>query len=377
MATSELDERSPSFFKVIRDPSSPLSLPKAFVRRYFEKIPKSPILVSVTGKHSWRVEFEKIGEEYCFGNGWEKLVEDVGLCVRDVVIFWMIDAFKFCVSFLGVNGCEKDLPVYKISWVLSLFCFYLFIYLFKSNGFLTIRFCRHDDDDDGDEVMEGENLCYKKVFRRSFRYYMRLPVKFVKAAGLEHPKSITLKDPEGKEWTMGIHVERYRTNKYKYCLTAGWSVFRKYHKLSDGDVLTFVYNKKEGVLNLTRVFKCEKPIKQEAPMGEVNTCYGGGNVKIGDEWSPIGGGRGGRGGVEVKVEYESGPETELTKRKRGMPQLKTFADVKIEDGWDPEMVGGKRREVSTPEKPSRGGGVEVNNEPPTDGVFRCKRVVYF
>lgn len=202
----------------------------------------------------------------------------------------------------------------------------------------------------------------------------------MKAAGLEHPKSITLKDPEGKEWTMGIHVERYRINTYKYCLTAGWSMFRKYHDLSDGDVLTFAYNKKEGVLHLTHVFKCETPIKQEAPVEEVNACYGGGNAKIGDEWSPIGGGRGGRGGVggvEVKVEYESGPETELAKRKRGRSPLKSFADVKIEDGWDPETVGGKRREVPMLEKPSRGGGVEVNNEPPTDGVFRCKRVVYF
>ncbi|XP_076907645.1 uncharacterized protein LOC143564170 [Bidens hawaiensis] len=238
-----------------------------------------------------------------------------------------------------------------------------------------VREC-HDDDD---EVMAGDTLCYKKVFRRSFRYYMRLPAKFVKAAGLEHPKSIMLKDPEGKEWTIGVHVERYRTNKYKYSLTAGWSMFRKYHKLLDGDVLTFAYNKKEGVLNLTHVFKFDRPIKQEAPVEEVNTCYGGGNAKIGDEWSPIGGGGGGRGGVggvEVKVEYESGPETELAKTKRGGPQLKTFADVKIEDGWDPEMMGGKRREVPAPEKPSRG-GVEVNNEPPKDGVFRCKRVVYF
>ncbi|XP_076939230.1 uncharacterized protein LOC143607808 [Bidens hawaiensis] len=177
--TSDPEERSPSFFKVIRDPSSPLvfihslTLFPLLINKYMPMCMMSfvrshclKLFVSVTGKHSWRVEFEKIGEEYCFGNGWEKLVQDVGLCVRDVVIFWMIDAFKFCVSFLGVNGCEKDLPLYKID-----------------DG---VREC-HDDDDDDDEVMTGENLCYKKVFRRSFRYYMRLPAKFVKAAGLEHP----------------------------------------------------------------------------------------------------------------------------------------------------------------------------------------------
>ncbi|KAI3812063.1 hypothetical protein L1987_16767 [Smallanthus sonchifolius] len=346
----EPEEGSPSFFKVIRYPSAPhLSLPKAFVRKFLEKIPRNPTLVTATGEHSWRLEFVKIGEDYCFAHGWEKLAEDVQLCIRDIVVFWLIDPSTFLVTFLGTNGCEKDLPVIKTNFA-------------DDDG--------DDDVQDGnvvgqshdDEVMSDKNLCFEKVFsKKTFKYYMSLPKNFVKAAGLEHKKSIKLMDHEGKEWIMGIMAEQ--CSRIKYSLSKGWLMFRRHHKLSDGDVCEFMFNKKEDVLNLTRIIKTERSSKQETPMEEVNRKKG--RLSCGG------------GGVKVKIEYDSGQEMEVVKRERGKPPLKSCVDVKIEDGSDLVMVVGKGKTgMPPPEKPSGGGGVEVT-KPGTERVFRSKHVIYF
>lgn len=93
------------------------------------EISRNPTLVTETGDHSWRLEIVKIGEDYCFANGWEKLAKDVQLCIRDIVIFWLVDSLTFRVLFLSENGCEKDLPFNNISWVLSLFIICLLLCL--------------------------------------------------------------------------------------------------------------------------------------------------------------------------------------------------------------------------------------------------------
>ncbi|KAL8196501.1 hypothetical protein R6Q57_024796 [Mikania cordata] len=256
------------------------------------------------------MEFVKIGEDYCFAHGWEKLVKDVRLCIRDIVIFWLIDSLTFKVMFLGANGCEIDFPFDKTSWLLSLF---LSLFIQK---------------------------------------YASLPMKFVRAAGLEHTKSIKLKDHQGKEWIMGILVERYSSTKYS--LSAGWAKFRQHHNLSDGDVCIFTFNKEEGVLNITQMSKNKQPIEPDTPMEEMNRSR---TVKIEDDWwtaeKPCGGGG-------------------------GRSQLKGFADVKIEDESDSDLVVGKGKSgAPLPEPHSRGGGVEMHTEQGVDRVFRSKHVIYF
>ncbi|KAM0058815.1 putative transcription factor B3-Domain family [Helianthus debilis subsp. tardiflorus] len=326
-------ESTPSFFKVIRYPSADhLSLPNAFVRRYFEKIPKNPILVTATENHSWRMKFVKIGEDYCFAHGWEDLVNDVGLCIRDVVVFWLVDSFTFHVTFLGANGCEKHVPVTK------------------TNDDDDDGECHDDDDDDDDgdeEYVQDENLCFKKVIGPGSIRYMLLPIKFVKAAGLDHKESVKVKDHEGKEWIMRITANKAMNGSttLKYSLSAGWAMFRNHHKFSEGDVCLFKFDKQEGIINLTLEFKSKRPIIQETPMEEVKgtqSCYGDGNVKIEDQWSPAEKPCGSGGGTP----------------------LKRCAEVKIKDGWVPEMR-------------KRGDGVEANTGLGTDGVIRSKHVVYF
>lgn len=84
-------------------------MPKAFVKRFIEKIPENPTLKTTTGEHSWKLKFVKIGDDYCFADGWDQLVEDAQLGSKDIVVFWLVDPSTFQVSFLDVDGCSKDL----------------------------------------------------------------------------------------------------------------------------------------------------------------------------------------------------------------------------------------------------------------------------
>ncbi|KAL8267497.1 hypothetical protein R6Q59_004841 [Mikania micrantha] len=341
------EEGSPSFFKVIRYPSAPhLVLPKAFVKKYLKKIPKKPTIVTETRGHSWRMEFVKIGEDYCFAHGWEKLVKDVRLCIRDIVIFWLIDSLTFKVIFLGANGCEKDFPFDETNVDDE-------VVKYDVQDGNVVGGC-HDDDGCHNvdnhrhhrEVKPDKNLCFEKVFSgKTYKYFMSLPMKFVRAAGLEHTKSIKLKDHQGKEWIMGILVERYSSTKYS--LSAGWAKFRQHHNLSDGDVCIFTFNKEEGVLNITQMSKNKQPIEQDTPMEEMNRNR---TVKIEDDWWTAEKHCGGGGGGKVKTEDESDSDLVVGKGKSGAPP---------------------------PEPHSRGGGVEMHTEQGVDRVFRSKHVIYF
>ncbi|KAK1437767.1 hypothetical protein QVD17_03565 [Tagetes erecta] len=337
-SSSEPQQHPPSFFKVIRYPSDPhLALPKAFVRRHLSEISRNPKLVTETGGHSWRLEVVKIGEDYCFANGWEKLAKDVELCIRDIIIFWLIDSLTFQVLFLSDNGCEKVLPINK-----------------QINDDDDAKDIGNDGDDDDDDAMLERDLCFEKVIsRKTYKYCMSLPMRFVRAAGLERKQGITLKDHEGREWGMGIIAERYARTKYS--LTRGWLKFRRYHRLSDGDVCKFTFDKKEGVIKLTQLIKTKRQVKQEPSVEEVNrSCHGGENVEIKkNDWFSS---------VKVKVECESDAEMEIVNRKRGRSPLISCGNVN--DG-------------SSPEKLSRSDGVGVNNELLVERAVRSKHVVYF
>ncbi|KAI3698933.1 hypothetical protein L2E82_42863 [Cichorium intybus] len=161
-SSSEPKPGSPSFFKVVRYPSAPhLSLPIAFVRRYLDKIPKNPTLKTATGEHSWRLTFKKIGEDYCFAHGWEKLAKDAELRIRDILVFWLIDSFTFQVSFFDEHGCDKDPPL-------------------NNTGDGDEDDGDYDDDDDDDVVTPDEDLYFQKVISlKNHKYYMVLPKKFL------------------------------------------------------------------------------------------------------------------------------------------------------------------------------------------------------
>lgn len=350
MATDSSEEGPPTFFKVVRYPSAPhLALPTAFVKRYLEKIPKNPILKTATGENSWRLKIKKIGEDYCFSNGWEKLAKDAQLHIMDIVFASLIDAFTFEVSFFDANGHEKDLPLNNTN--------------FSGDNEDEVMPDEEDDDevmadeeDDGDEVMPNENLCFQKVIsEKSHRYAMGLPKKFVEAAELENKTGITMKDHEGKEWIMGLMAEKYHNRR---SLSSGWSLFRRYYKLSEGDICLFKFIKEEGVLSLAQVLKNNRARIQEIGNRKETPANEGVKRKRGRprlEKPRNGGG----GGVKVKIENESGPEAGVVKRKRGRPPLQKHrgggVDVKIEDQSGPEVEVVKRKR-GRPRIEKHGGG---------------------
>ncbi|KAJ9549112.1 hypothetical protein OSB04_021655, partial [Centaurea solstitialis] len=350
MATDGTEESPPSFFKVVRFPSAPhLVLPIEFVKRHLEKIPKNAILKAAIGGNSWRLKVKKIGEDYCFSNGWEKLAKDVQFHSMDLFVAFLIDPFTFEVRFFDADGCEKNLQLSEgneeeVDEVIA-----------DGEG------GGDDDDDDGDEVIASENLCFQMVFsEKSHKDTMGLPKKFVEAAELENKRSVQMKDHEGKEWIMGLMAEKFNRRS----LSSGWSLFREYYEISDGDILLFKFIKEEGVLSLAQVLKNNRARKQE------NKRNSGGNVegvkrKRGRPFKrkrgrprlekPLNG-----GGVKVKIENELGPQEEVVKRKRGRPRLQKHhggggdVDVKIEDQSSPAVEVVKRKR-GRPRVEKRGG----------------------
>nr|XP_043606295.1 B3 domain-containing protein REM5-like [Erigeron canadensis] len=365
MSTSssyEPKEGSLSFFKVVRYPSSPhLALPKVFVERYLDKIPKNPILTTSTGEHSWNLKITKIGEDYCFSSGWDKLVKDAHLCVRDIVVFWLIDPCTFLISFLNENGCEKDLPIDNTNDVGA-----------------NVR--NHADD----KAVRDDYVVFQKQMPRN-KYSWILPKKFVRDARLGNKTSITIKDFEGHEWQIGILIERDGIRH----LSSGWLLCRKHHHISEGDICSFKFSKKEGVLYLTEVIKSKRPVNKESSTEGTPKRrerqprpLGVRDVKIEDECSPI---EKHDGFVKVKTEYESGPEVEGEKRKTGKLPLKGSCDdggglkVKTEDEAFAEVAVGKRKKGGPSlEKPGDiGGSVEVQVKPGIERLVRNMGVVYF
>ncbi|PWA70796.1 DNA-binding pseudobarrel domain-containing protein [Artemisia annua] len=323
--SSEPHQDSLSFFKVIRYPSSPhIALPSAFVETHSKKMSRSPTLKTASGNYSWSVEIKRVGEDYCFANGWENLAKDVKLCERDIVVFWLVDAYTIQVTFFGADGCEKKLPLIK-----------------SKNGHDVV-----------DEAMEDEDLSFQKVIRvNTQRYAMVLPRAFVVAAGLEYKTNIKMKDHEGYEWRVGIIVER-TFRRIKHSLSSGWSKFRQHCNLADDDVCFFKYDKEEGILNLTHVIKSKR-----------STTNAVDAVRIEDECSPT---DKPSDGAKVSVECESGRELDMAQRKMGRPLLNGGTDVKIKDEWDAEAIA-MRKKRRLLEK----------NEQERERVVRSNQVIYF
>ncbi|KAC9845608.1 hypothetical protein E3N88_45185 [Mikania micrantha] len=99
------NRRSPSFFKILLDTSAPhLPLPPDFASTYLgNKIIKDPTIRYVRGGYSWRLKIKKIGESFCFSDGWSNVVEDINLGFGDFLVFRLRLPAAF-VELAGING---------------------------------------------------------------------------------------------------------------------------------------------------------------------------------------------------------------------------------------------------------------------------------
>lgn len=87
-------------------------MPREFERRYLKNIiPNDIIIRSEQGWYAWRLKIKKIGEIYCFTNGWKKVVKDCKLGSADFLVFTLVDHSTFKMVMYRPNGCENILPL--------------------------------------------------------------------------------------------------------------------------------------------------------------------------------------------------------------------------------------------------------------------------
>nr|KAJ0213532.1 hypothetical protein LSAT_V11C400160750 [Lactuca sativa] len=255
----------PSFLKILQDPSaaSYIAIPPDFVRDHMEnKIPESSIIRSVTGEHSWSVKIKNIDGIHCFADGWNNVVADSQLGLWDFLVFSLVDESTFTLTSFGPNGCEKKFPS-EIP---------------EKNGKeeeeeeednnnnngagdhgVGRDGDKEDDEDDcgeigGDDDDGVGDPFFKMIISQGHKCCMRVPSEFVRLAGIEAGRrSITMRNPAGKEWQMSFRSESKVCTRYY--LSSVWSDFWRLNNLSEGDECVFKFIKNEDKLLLETITK--------------------------------------------------------------------------------------------------------------------------
>ncbi|PWA84650.1 DNA-binding pseudobarrel domain-containing protein [Artemisia annua] len=230
---------APSCFKILLDPASPhLPLPSAFVMMYLKNnIPNNPIIRSANGGYVWKVKIKKIGESYCFENGWSKVAKDAQLGLADFLIFELVNESTFKMKIYTPNGCEK---------------------------FLTSRnHVEHKSDDH-----DGDDPFFMSIISKSHKAILRLPENFVGLPGIDREGTIMMKNLAGKEWRMGIRLDTSFWTE-RYYLSTGWCNFRQHNKLSEGDKCVFKYIRSESKLCLAKVTRKEMLVPPPSSCGNI------------------------------------------------------------------------------------------------------------
>ncbi|GJU90796.1 retrotransposon protein, putative, ty1-copia subclass [Tanacetum coccineum] len=172
-------------------------------------------------------EIKKIGESYCFANGWSNVVKDAELGIADFLIFELVNETTFKMKIYTPDGCEKFL--------------------------IPRNHVKHrSDDHDGDDPS-----FVSIISNKSHKSVLRLPENFVGLPGIDREGTIMMKNLAGKEWRIGIRLDKSYLTEHYY-LSTGWCKFRRYNKLSEGDKCVFKYIRSESKLCLTKVTKQEE-----------------------------------------------------------------------------------------------------------------------
>ncbi|KAI3731499.1 hypothetical protein L1987_62687 [Smallanthus sonchifolius] len=347
--------RSPSFFKILLDASAPhLPLPPDFISRHLDhKIPKAPMIRSATGGHSWRLKIKKIGDNYCFSDGWDSVVADIKLGFGDFLVFRFDDKSSFEMMVYSPNGCEKEIPTKIGNDSGTTYDDDVVVEDDEEDEIKVevedeeedeIEIEVEDDDeeeeeeeeeeyvdekddgddddgeDDGDGDIDGDegDPFFMTVISETHKSMLRLPPEFVLLAGIDGEGTLTMRNVDGKEWETKLMLEK----SDRYCVSAGWADFWRCNDLCEGDECVFKFLKSEDTLLLARVKKKRRPAKQmQGNPSEVPA------PEVGKEEQPQGN-SGEVPAAEVgkkKRELPQGnsgeaPAAEVGKRKRGQPQ---------------------------------------------------------
>ncbi|KAK9050984.1 hypothetical protein SSX86_027609 [Deinandra increscens subsp. villosa] len=222
-----------SFYKILLNPSAHhLSLPPDYLNMQLKKkISKSPIIRSANGGYSWRLKIKKIGDSYCFTNGWNNVVTDIQLGFADFLFFQLVDHSTFKMSVYSPNGCEKILPP-KID----------------------------EDYKNDDEVnVDGENPFFTIIINHTHKKLLRFPTGFAELVGIDGEGTMVLKNLDGKEWVVGLRLDKSYRSSTRYYLSSKWRVFRRQNRLFEGDKYVFKFIRSEGKLLVAKVPKKKQP----------------------------------------------------------------------------------------------------------------------
>lgn len=86
----------------------------------------------------------------------------------------------------------------------------------------------------------------------------RLPGEFTSLAGIDAEGTIIMKNLDGKEWKLGLRLDKGFRYTKRYLLSSGWSNFMRCNNLSDGDECVFKFRTRDGKMYLTKVTKKKK-----------------------------------------------------------------------------------------------------------------------
>lgn len=276
MESSNPRKSIPSFFKILLDETATnLPLPPVFVKKQFleGRFPENPVLKTESGE-KWGVKILKIGEKYCFGEGWLEFVKDTKTQVGDFLVFWLIGKSTFEVSIFGPNGCQKDLSS-TTPTTSKCVCNCGSSKIAKSylseitKPVIKVEDEDEDDDDEDDEkeielqnldwMEESMNPCFEKVLHKTHTSVMTLPSSFVWETGIENQRETVLRNKEGKEWPVNIR----RCGDGRVYLGYGWFNFRKDNKLMEGDTCSFQYCHSKGGRNSFIQFELVKKVPRK------------------------------------------------------------------------------------------------------------------
>ncbi|XP_022030089.1 uncharacterized protein LOC110931004 isoform X2 [Helianthus annuus] len=168
-----------SSYEMFLAPSSPrLPLSTDFVRELLEKkILEGPIILHTKGGHSWRLEIKQINDTYYFTNGWNNVVEDMQLRFGDYLYFRPLDQSTIKMSIFRPKEC---------------------------NRFLAPK-VKHKDDDDP---------FFTSIITKTHTKMLRFPGGFAELAGINAQGTMTLKNLDGKEWLVGLRLDKaFRTKR--------------------------------------------------------------------------------------------------------------------------------------------------------------------
>ncbi|KAK1425028.1 hypothetical protein QVD17_20371 [Tagetes erecta] len=224
-------------------------LPPTFVSKYLKnKIPNGPIVIYADGGYLWRLKIKQIDDDCCFTSGWKKVVEDISLDFADFLFFQLLDECSFKMTVYNPDGCENILPQN------------LELDDDVSNG--DIREDVADEEDEKDDDNDDDNDDDPFFTTTISKGLMRFPPGFVGLAGIKGEGTMTMKNPDGKEWHVSLLLES-TCKRNRYYLSAGWSLFIRENSLQKGDICVFKFIKSEGKLLVSKVTMKNSPTKRQ------------------------------------------------------------------------------------------------------------------